>query len=147
MIIDTRGVELTPPAEWIKKEGIYVLKISEIKPDGFAADGSGAEKFKIIFKASSGEQHMENFILKPDMLWKIKVIEKAIKAPEVYDINDFIGRYVTATIKERTYNGKQYFDIKEYAECALNDKLPPIPMATFEAEQPPFDEDEADILF
>lgn len=124
MIINTKGVELTPPAEWIKTAGKYTLKITEIKPDGFTPDG---EKFKIFFKSANGELHSEFYSTAPNMLWKIKNVEVAMKAPECYDIENFVGRYIVANIGMRSYNGKEYAEAKSWEYSELNDKLPPIP--------------------
>lgn len=138
IIINTVGVELKAPSDYIKQEGRYLLKIKEIKPDGFE---SGADKFKVIMEGVlEGTKeplltHIENFSTVPNMLWKIKVLEIALQAPEVYDIDDFIGRYVIANIKSETYTKKTdgtqavAYKVKSWEYSKFNDKLAPIPQA------------------
>ena len=125
IVVNTKGIEINPPADWIKAAGTYTLKITEVKPDGYNADGF--QKIKMFFKSSAGEQHSEMIVLSPAALWKLKQIEIAIGAPEVYDLNNFVGRYVIADIKGRIHKDKEYFDIKTFSPCPLNDKLPKIP--------------------
>lgn len=116
MRINTRGVELTPPAEWIKEPGEYTFKITEWKQDGYTQNGD--EKFKIFFKTGEGAQHSELFSTAANMLWKIKRLEVALGAPEEYDLDDLVGHYVTAIVGTRTHNGNQYAEVKEWRESA-----------------------------
>ena len=132
MIINTKGVELTPPAEWIKEPGKYTLKIIGWSHEGYNSDTS--EKFKINFQDSDGRKHSELYSTASNMLWKIKRLEVALQAPELYELDSLIGRYVIATIGQRTYNEKTYAEAKEWEYCPLNDKLPPIAEPKSESE-------------
>lgn len=127
MVINTKGVELTPPMDWIKEAGEYTLKITEWKQDGYTP--SGADKFKIFFKASTGAMHSEMFSTAENMLWKIKRLEVALKAPEMYELDSLVGRYVIATVGMRAHNGSQYAEVKDWTYATQNDKLDPIPEA------------------
>ena len=73
----------------------------------------------------------------------------ALKAPECYDINDFIGRYVIADIKSRNYKKNDgstgvSYGAKSWEYSTHNDKLPPIPEAKQNADDgtPDISEDE-----
>lgn len=139
MIISTKGIELNPPTDYIQKEGKFIVRIEKLVEDGFTQDGQA--KFKLFFQGVEvGTKepiysHYEMFNVGETSLWRIKQLEVALKAPECYDINDFIGRYVIANIKSRSYpkkdgsgNGIAY-DAKSWEYSMHNDKLPPIPEA------------------
>ena len=51
-----------------------------------------------------------------------------------YDINDFVGRYIIANIKQENYTKRDVtpgiaHKIKSWEYSTLNDKMPPIPEA------------------
>lgn len=121
MRINTTGVELTEPKNYINTAGEFILKITGWDSDGFTPEGR--EKFKISFIAHTGELHTERFSLNDNMLWKIKRLEVAIGAPEIYEIDDFVGRYVKAEFKTRVREGKTYADVKEWKEADQNKKV------------------------
>lgn len=133
MVINTRGVELTPPADYIQKEGKFTLRIEKLIEDGFTTEGHA--KFKLVFQGVEvGTKepiysHSEMFNVGQSSLWRIKQLEVALKAPECYDINDFIGRYVVADIKPRVHKEKTYYSVKTWEYSPHNDKLSPIPEA------------------
>lgn len=135
MVINTKGVELKEPSEWLNKEGKFTFKIEKIIEDGFTSDGFA--KFKIEFKAvelgtkEPVYSHTEMFNVAQNSLWRIKQLEIALKAPECYDLNDFIGRYVIGEVKMRTFDKRDgtkgtSYQIKAWEYSAHNDKLPPI---------------------
>lgn len=138
MVINTRGVELNPPSDYIQKDGKFILRIEKFVEDGFTTDG--AAKFKLHFQGVEvGTKepvytHSEMFNVGQTSLWRIKQLEVALKAPECYDINDFIGRYVIADIKSRSYRKNDgstgiSYQAKAWEYSSHNDKLPPIPEA------------------
>lgn len=138
LVINTRGVELKETV-YIEKEGVYTLKITKFEDDGFTRD-SGDQRFNLHFIGKSTltpevvYEHKETFNIGAKSLWRIKQLEVALKAPECYDIESFIGRYVTATIVKREYkkndgtNGVAY-NVKTWEYSKLNDSLAPIPEA------------------
>ena len=138
LIINTRGVELKETV-YIEKEGVYTLKITKFEDDGFTRD-SGDQKFNFHFIGKSTltpevvYEHKESFNIGAKSLWRIKQLEVALNAPECYDIENFVGRYVTATIVKREYkkndgtNGVAY-NVKTWEYSKLNDALAPIPEA------------------
>ena len=138
LIINTRGVELKETV-YIEKEGVYTLKITKFEDDGFTRD-SGDQKFNLHFIGKSTltpevvYEHKESFNIGAKSLWKIKQLEVALNAPECYDIESFINRYVTATIVKREYTKNDgtigtAYNVKTWEYSKLNDALPPIPEA------------------
>lgn len=138
MVINTKGIELNEPADYIQKEGTFTLKVEKFIEDGFTTDG--AAKFKLFFKGVEvGTKepiysHSEMFNVGQKSLWRIKQLEVALKAPECYDIADFVGRYVVATVRARTYTKNDgtsatAYGVKSWEYSTHNDKLPPIPEA------------------
>lgn len=137
MIINTKGVELNEN-EYVNKDGKFLFRIEKFEEDGFT--NAGDAKFKLHFKGvevGSKEPtyiHSETFNIGQSSLWRIKQLEVALKAPEIYDINDFVKRYVIANIKQETYK-KNYgsigtsYKVKSWEYSSFNDKLDPIPEA------------------
>lgn len=134
MIINTKGVELSE-AKYLDKEGEFLFKLEKWEEDGFTQEG--AAKFKIFFKGVEvGKKepvylHSEMFNLQQNSLWRIKQLEVALKAPEVYEVDDLMARYVVVTIKSREYtknNGETgtAYNVTSWTYSSLNDKLPPI---------------------
>lgn len=137
MIIDTRNIELNENV-YVNKEGKFLFRIEKFEEDGFT--NAGDAKFKLHFKgveAGTKEptfMHSETFNIGQSSLWRIKQVEVALKAPEVYDINDFVGRYIIANIKSESYTKKDgtagtAYKVKSWEYSSFNDKLPPIPEA------------------
>lgn len=134
MIINTKGIELSENV-YVNKEGKFLFKIEKFEEDGFTNNGDA--RFKLHFKgveAGTKEPvylHSEQFNIGQASLWRIKQVEVALKAPEVYDINDFVGRYIIANIKSESYTKKDgtagtAYKVKSWEYSSFNDKLPPI---------------------
>ena len=137
MIINTKGVELNESV-FVNKEGKFLFRIEKFEEDGFT--NAGDAKFKLHFKGVEvGTKepvylHNEQFNIGQTSLWRIKQVEVALKAPEIYDINDFVGRYIIANIKQETYKKNDgsigiSHKVKSWDYSTLNDKMPPIPEA------------------
>ena len=137
MIINTKGVELNENV-YINKEGKFLFKIEKFEEDGFTTTGDA--KFKLHFKGvevgtkEPKLSHTEMFSVGQKSLWKIKQLEVALKAPEVYDVNSFIGRWVIANIKSEKFTNNKGEEKTSYKSVSweyspINDKLPPIPEA------------------
>lgn len=135
MVINTVGIEVNENV-YVNKAGKFLFKIEKWEEDGFTQFGD--QKFKMFFKGVEvGHKepvylHSEMFNVGQKSLWRIKQLEVALKSPEVFEISDWIGRYVIANIEERTYTksdgstGKAY-GVKSWEYSSHNDKLPPIP--------------------
>lgn len=137
MIISTVGIELNENV-FINKEGKFLFRIEKFEEDGFT--NAGDAKFKLHFKGvevGSKEPvyiHSETFNIGQSSLWRIKQLEVALKAPEIYDINDFVKRYVIANIKQENFTKKDGtpgigYKVKSWEYSDLNDKMLPIPEA------------------
>ena len=135
MVINTVGVEVSENV-YVNKAGKFLFKIEKWEEDGFTQYGDS--KFKMFFKGVEvGTKdpiylHSEMFNVGQKSLWRIKQLEVALKSPEIFELSDWIGRYVNCEIVERTYNkndgteGKSY-NVVNWSYSQLNDKLPPIP--------------------
>lgn len=121
------GVSTENPNEFIKEAGKYTLKITYIEEDGY--DKNGDQRIKFGFKASDGKNHSESFSYAGEYAWRFKRFTEAMKAPELFDINNLVGRYVVADI---ILNAKGYSTVKEFTYSANNDKLEPIKQAVSE---------------
>lgn len=135
MVIDTRGVELKN-STYIDKEGRYALNITDVVIVNSAKFEVIFEGNEIIIKDEKMElseetyKHKERFTTNSNVLWKIKLLEVALKAPEIYDIKSFIGRFVNAKITLRDYNDKKYAQVASWSYSKRNDNLPAIPLAS-----------------
>jgi hypothetical protein len=133
MIVNLANVSVeSPAAEWIKpireldgsfEVNKYVLKI--IAVDDSEYNSAGDRVLKVDFKTSDEKRYQESFPLGGKLLWKLKQLAIALKAPDEFDTVDLVGRYVVATIGGREYNGKEYNKLISWDYSVLNDKLPP----------------------
>ena len=138
MIRNVKGVELNQ-TEYIKEVGLYRFEVLKVEIDGY--DNQGDEVPKLTFgclqvikgedgKPALGETvytHNESYSGNENILWKSKVLQDAMKAPEVFDFNDLIGRFVMAEVSMREHNGKEYAQVKKMTYSKANDALGAIP--------------------
>ena len=71
---------------------------------------------------------MNSLILELNLYGELNSWKVALKAPEIYDINNFIGRYVIATSKKEEYTKNDgtagvVYRIKSWTYSDLNDKM------------------------
>lgn len=126
MIVNMTGVSTENPNEFIKEAGKFALKVTFIEEDGY--DKNGDQRIKFGFKSSDGKNHSESFSYEGEYAWRFKRFTEAMKSPTAsFDINELVGRYVTADV---TINAKGYANVKEFSYHAQNDKLPPIKEAS-----------------
>ena len=91
MIINTKGIEVSENV-YLNKEGKFLLQITKFEMDGTTS--AGDPRFKFTFKGVEvGTKepvylHSEQFSAGANALWRVKQLEVAIKAPDVYDLND-----------------------------------------------------------
>ena len=134
MIINTTGV-VADEKNIISEAGNYILKLGKIEEDGY-------EKWKLHFegkkvleggKLSEDSYSMMEFIsLAQNVLFKVARLRDALKSPEVFDLNDWMNRYVVAVVEMNTYNDKTNPQFKKLSYSAFNDNMPPIPEAKSE---------------
>lgn len=111
---------------YIKKEGDFTLKVVKVT---HGKTSNNNEQIKVHFQDRNGHYAIDEFVLTQNALWKLKVLSKALKLPNIIDTNMFIDRYVKATIKAKaTQNGGTIYEIKKYEASNLTN--------TYVAEQP-----------
>ena len=154
-VINTVGV-VASETNTISKAGDYLLKITKVELDGY--DNESNEKFKLHFEGKAiidGKYSDDTYTMidwleqREKMLWKVARLRDALHSPEVFELEDWVGRYVLATIEMREYNGKKNPNIKKLQYSKANDKLPPIPDRAKNTGEPASggDEDEENLPF
>lgn len=134
MTINTTGI-VSNENNKITEAGTYVLKIVKVEEDGF-------EKYKLSFegkkaleggKLSDETYSMLDWLqLSDNLIWKVARIRDALKSPEIFDLNDWVNRYVVAVIEMNTYNDKTNPQFKQLKYSSFNDNMPPIQEAKSE---------------
>jgi len=106
--------------QYIKYTGEALLKVVKVTVGKTQTQN---DQIKVHFQDKQGLFIIESFTVVPQSLWAIKILVKALGLPEVINTDNFIGRYVNATIKEKkTQNGIIYV-IDKYSESKLNKPL------------------------
>lgn len=127
---------------YIKQAGNFTLKVVKVT---FGKTNNNNETIKVHFQNNKMEYITDEFVLTDNALWKLKLLTKALKLPNIIDTDMFINRYVGAEIVEKTTrNGGVIFQIKKYAPSKLtNTYEPPVeyehqnqPVATEDDEVP-----------
>ena len=138
LIINTRGVELSETA-YIKEEGKYTLKVVKYEDKGFDQK-TGDSQFALTFKGKrAGEDktydYVEYFVRTKNRMFLLALLRDGFKAPEIYDPESLVGRYIIANIKKNEYpkDGEIKVNFKadpyQWEYSKLNDNLAPIPEA------------------
>ena len=122
MRVSLKGVSSENPNEFIKTAGTYTLKIVEVSEDGYNTDGD--QKIKFSFKTPDGKNHNESFSYDGKFAWRFKRFAEAMKAPDDFNVEDFVGRYVVA---DMVLNAKGYANTSEFRYAVQNDKIAPFP--------------------
>ena len=136
-----RKYDLTGVAEtqFISEAGEYTLKVINVVQDK-TANFNDVEK--VIFQTKEALQISDDFVVTDKALWKMKLFTKALKLPTVTDTDEWVGRYVKATVGLETYEKdgqlKQKCVITKYAESNLTNTLPPRALSL---------DDEAEMVF
>jgi len=132
MIIDTNGVEVEENERlYIKREGKITLKAIKVTEH---TTRNNNPAFKVHFQDRFGHWAIDEFVATDNALWKIKMITKAMKLPNVVDTNLMVDRYVIADFRaKKTQNGGVIYEIKKYEPSKLtNTYTPPV---TYENSQ------------
>ena len=135
MVIDLTDIEIENDERiYIKKEGIFVLKVVKIT-EGKTSNNN--KQIKVHFQDRNGHFAIDEFVIVKNSLWALKVLSKALKLPNIIDTNMFIDRYVKATIKaEPTQNGGVVYKIKKYEPSNLtNTYIAQHPKVVYEDER------------
>ena len=106
--------------QYVKYTGEALLKVVKVTVGKTQTQN---DQIKVHFQDKQGLFIIESFTVVPQSLWAIKILVKALGLPEIINTDNFIGRYVNATIKEKkTQNGIIYV-IDKYSESKLNKPL------------------------
>ncbi len=120
----------------IDKEGDFILKIVEVKEDGF--DKNGNIKVRINYAGFNKLDAEKNMLNHSELYFiasygkrKIADLFAGLKVDNSVDMELLAGRYVEVSVKGREYtknNGDTAmgYNIDKYTYCSLNDKLPPL---------------------
>jgi len=132
MIVDTTGVNVEETERvYIKREGAIILKAVKVTEH---TTKNGNPSFKVHFQDKVGHWAIDEFVITNNAMWKIKMLTKALKLPNVVDTNIIPDRYVIATFKAKaTQNGGKIFEIKKYEPSKLTNTYErPAPQVVYE---------------
>lgn len=118
---------------FITENGNYLLKLTKWETDGYSQNGE--EKIKV---SCEGKKILEDGKLEGAYSFNynmyngeragftIAMLRDALKSPKVFELNDWMNRYVIAVVEmENADNGKSYPKVKRFEYSKINDKLPP----------------------
>lgn len=116
--IDLTGIEAENEERvYIKQAGNFTLKVVKVTE---ATAQSGNKKIKVHFIDKHGRYTIDEFTLTKNALWKLKLLTKALKLPNVLDTDMFLDRYVIATVEEKpTQSGGIIYQITKYEASSL----------------------------
>lgn len=126
MVLDLENTQVEDGERvYIKQEGEITLKVVKVT-EGTTQNNN--PQIKVHFQDKAGRFAIDDFVVTPNALWKIKTLTKALKLPNVVDTNLFMDRYVKATFKAKnTTNGGVIYEIKKYEASPLtNTYTPPV---------------------
>ena len=103
MVIDLTGVEETEGEKlpYLSRTGRILLKVTKVKDGGITKNGN--KILKVYFKTKEAELYIEEIILTQEALWKLKVITKALKMPNVVDTELMVNRFVFGNFSQENY--------------------------------------------
>jgi len=124
MVIDVTGAEVEEnDRQYIKQEGKITLKAIKVT-EGVTRNNNPS--FKVHFQDRTGRWAIDEFVVTDNALWKIKMLTKALKLPNVVDTNLIPSRYVVAHFKARsTQGGGTIYEIKRYEPSQLTNTYEP----------------------
>lgn len=131
--------------KYITEAGNYLMKLVRWEQDGYSQNGE--MKIKVLMNAKkinddgslSDENYTNNYFMYDGEKagFTIAMLRDALKSPDVFDLNDWIERFVNAKVEMELGNdGKSYARIKGFEYSKFNDKLPPIQEAKEEHSEP-----------
>lgn len=141
MVVNLQGIENTGAKKWIKDEGHFTLKCTNVKDKGFTANGNPV--YEIEFKNKNDEHIKDEIVITQNTKWKIKLIADAFGF--TYDnvnILNFKDMYLVGWVKSRKHQNKvgeiiDMFEIKDYSKSAkLTNDIPEENSIPVEFQQP-----------
>lgn len=104
MIIDLTNIEETEQEKlpYLTRTGRILLKVAKVKDGGITKNGN--KVLKVFFKTKEGELYIEEIVMTVDSLWRLKILTKALKMPNVVDTDQMANRYVYGQFLSENYN-------------------------------------------
>lgn len=104
MIIDLTNIEETEQEKlpYLARTGRILLKVTKVKDGGITKNGN--KVLKVFFKTKEGELYIEEIVMTVDSLWRLKILTKALKMPNVVDTDQMANRYVYGQFLSENYN-------------------------------------------
>ena len=104
MIIDLTNIEETEQEKlpYLARIGKILLKVTKVKDGGITKNGN--KVLKVFFKTKEGELYIEEIILTQEALWRLKVLTKALKMPNIIDTELMVNRFVFGNFNQENYN-------------------------------------------
>lgn len=104
MIIDLTNIEETEQEKlpYLTRTGKILLKVTKVKDGGITKNGN--KVLKVFFKTKEGELYIEEIVMTVDSLWRLKILTKALKMPNVVDTEMMANRYVYGQFLSENYN-------------------------------------------
>lgn len=104
MIIDLTNIEETEQEKlpYLARTGRILLKVTKVKDGGITKNGN--KVLKVFFKTKEGELYIEEIVMTVDSLWRLKILTKALKMPNVVDTDMMTNRYVYGQFLSENYN-------------------------------------------
>lgn len=104
MIIDLTNIEETEQEKlpYLTRTGRILLKVTKVKDGGITKNGN--KVLKVFFKTKEGELYIEEIVMTIDSLWRLKILTKALKMPNVVDTDQMANRYVYGQFLSENYN-------------------------------------------
>lgn len=104
MIIDLTNIEETEQEKlpYLARTGRILLKVTKVKDGGITKNGN--KVLKVFFKTKEGELYIEEIVMTIDSLWRLKILTKALKMPNVVDTDMMTNRYVYGQFLSENYN-------------------------------------------
>lgn len=104
MIIDLTNIEETEQEKlpYLARTGRILLKVTKVKDGGITKNGN--KVLKVFFKTKEGELYIEEIVMTVDSLWRLKILTKALKMPNVVDTEMMANRYVYGQFLSENYN-------------------------------------------
>ena len=123
MIIDMTNVEINE-YNYIQDEGDYLLKVTKVTED---KTRNYNDVIKVFMEDRNGDIFIDDFVITDNAMWKLKLLTKALKMPNVVDTSLMVGRYVEAKLGKEPYdkNGETKYKLvaKKYRESKLTNTL------------------------
>lgn len=104
MIIDLTNIDEQEPEKlpYLARTGKILLKVTKVKDGGITKNGN--KVLKVFFKSKEGELYIEEIVMTIDSLWRLKILTKALKMPNVIDTDQMLNRYVYGQFINENYN-------------------------------------------